>query len=218
MRALHNPTCLPLSPRGPCTTGAGIALAMALALGLPGGAAQAELRPTEFNLWPHWEGRMGLVVSEAGAPLGNPFALHGAPTASGVGGLRLQSAHLLGDYTIGSGFRTTVGLVRGNTAVPFQEPAADGGLSVGARLLDPERAAHEHQTVPYVGAGYSAKLDGQPSGAGTWRFNADLGIISLNSQNIGRIGRVFQGEAGVDDLVREMRLRPVIKFTVKYSF
>ncbi len=209
MRALHSPTGSPRRRH---------AAALALALTLAGTAAQAELRPTEFNLWPHWEGRMGLVVAETGAPLGNPFALTGNPGASSTSGLRLQSAHLLGDYAWGSGFRATVGLVRGNTAVPFQEPSADGGLSLGAQVLDPERAANEHQTVPYVGAGYSARLNGQPSGAGTWRFNADLGIISLNSQNIGRISRVFQGEAGVDDLVREMRLRPVIKFTVKYSF
>ena len=48
-----------------------------------GGAAQAELKPTDFSLWPHWEGRMGLVVSEAGAPLGNPFALSPS-TSSGL--------------------------------------------------------------------------------------------------------------------------------------
>ena len=188
--------------------------AAALCLTLAGGAAQAELKSTDFSLWPHWEGRMGLVVSEAGSPLGNPFEL----SPHGSAGLRLQSAHLLGDYAMGSGFRATVGLVRGNTATPFVEPARDGGLSVGAQRSDPDNAINDNLTVPYVGAGYSAKLDGQPSGAGTWRFNADLGIISLNSQNIGRIGRVFQGDGGVDDLVREMRLRPVIKFTVKYSF
>ena len=188
--------------------------AAALCLTLAGGAAQAELKPNDFSLWPHWEGRMGLVVSEADSALGTPFSLNPLRTS----GLRLQSAHLLGDYVMGSGFRATVGVVRGNTAIPFQSPSYEGGLSIGAQQLDPERSATEHQTMPYVGAGYSAKLDGHPSGAGTWRFNADLGIISLNSQNIGRIGRVFQGEAGVDDLVREMRLRPVIKFTVKYSF
>lgn len=210
MRALHPPIGSPRRHR---------ATALALALAITGSAAQAELKPAEFNLWPHWEGRMGLVVAETGAPLGNPFALTGSPGTPSAGGLRLQSAHLLGDYAWGSGFRATVGLVRGNTAVPFQEPSADGGLSLGAQVLDPERATHEYQTVPYVGAGYSARLSSsQPSGAGTWRFNADLGIISLNSQNIGRISRVFQGDAGVDDLVREMRLRPVIKFTVKYSF
>ena len=44
------------------------------------------------------------------------------------------------------------------------------------------------------------------------------GLISLNSENIGRVGRVLQGEQKVDELLREMRLRPVVKFSVKYAF
>lgn len=69
----------------------------------------------------------------------------------------------------------------------------------------------------YLGAGYTARLP-QPSGYSSWRFNADLGLISLNSGNIGRISRVFQGEQGVDALLNELRLRPVVKFSVNYAF
>ncbi len=191
--------------------------ALALVAGLVASSAQAQLRPDQHaSLWPQWEGRIGLVLSDASTPLNNPFAFGDHPSS----GLKLQSAHVLSDYVMPRGFRATLGLIRGATNAPFVDSPLDGGLNIGARQVegDPHAAANaDTQTVPYVGAGYTATLT-EPSGAGTWRFNADLGLISLNSQNIGRVTRILQGEQGVDELVRELRLRPVIKFTVKYAF
>jgi len=54
--------------------------------------------------------------------------------------------------------------------------------------------------------------------ASSWRFNADLGLITINSNNIGRISQVLQGDMGVDALLRDLRLRPVIKVSVGYAF
>ncbi len=91
-----------------------------------------------------------------------------------------------------------------NLSGPFQTD----GLKVQTKRAQPDY---------YLGAGYTAQLP-QPSGFSSWRFNADLGLISLNSNNIGRVTRVFQGEQGVDALIRELRLRPVLKFSVNYAF
>ncbi len=66
-------------------------------------------------------------------------------------------------------------------------------------------------------AGYAASV-GTPGSDSMWRFNADLGLISVNSNNIGRISRALQGEAGLDEIVRDLRLRPVIKVSVRYAF
>jgi len=181
---------------------------------------QAQIDGTNLQLWPQWEGRVSVVLNNPGDARSNPFSL--APVMGH--GLKLHSLQVLSDYSVGGGFRASLGLIRGSTSSPLL-PGDGGGLSVRTQqldLVDPmsvNRPAHDEaqRTVPYVGVGYSDRVI-EASGYGAWRFNADLGLISLNSQNIGRIGRVFQGEQGVDELVRELRLRPVIKFSVNYAF
>lgn len=181
---------------------------------------QAQINGTNLQLWPQWEGRVSVVLSNPGDARPNPFAL--APVMGH--GLKIQSLQVLSDYALGGGFRASLGLIRGSTSSPLL-PGDEGGLSVRTQqldLVDPmslNRYAQDEaqRTVPYVGVGYSDRVI-EASGFGAWRFNADLGLISLNSQNIGRITRVFQGEQGVDELVRELRLRPVIKFSVNYAF
>jgi hypothetical protein len=140
--------------------------ACAAALGAAGllasAPASAQLKAAAESLWPHWEGRIGVLDLPTDGPL-QPVSLSEAVPP----GLKLQSKRAPADY--------------------------------------------------YLGAGYTAKLP-QPSGYSSWRFNADLGLISLNSSNIGRITRVFQGDQGVDALLSELRLRPVVKFSVNYAF
>ena len=51
-----------------------------------------------------------------------------------------------------------------------------------------------------------------------WRFNADLGLISVNQNNVNRISRTLMGEQGFDELVRDLRFRPLVKVSVGYSF
>jgi hypothetical protein len=140
--------------------------ACAAALGVAGllasAPASAQLKAAADSLWPHWEGRIGVLDLPTDGPL-QPVSLSETVRP----GLKLQSKRAPSDY--------------------------------------------------YLGAGYTAQLP-QPTGYSSWRFNADLGLISLNSNNIDRISRVFQGEQGVDALIRELRLRPVVKFSVNYAF
>jgi hypothetical protein len=142
---------------------AACAAALGMACLLASAPASAQLKAASDSLWPHWEGRIGVLdLPPTDGPL-QPVSLSEAVPP----GLKLQSKRAPADY--------------------------------------------------YLGAGYTAQLP-QPSGYSSWRFNADLGLISLNSSNIDRISRVFQGEQGVDALIRELRLRPVVKFSVNYAF
>jgi hypothetical protein len=174
-------------------------------------------------MWPHWEGRIGVVLDHAVDPARQTFAL----TLPSAAGLKLHSAHVLSDYYFSGGFRATAGLVHGHVN-QFWGGSADqsaSGLNLSLDSMDlanlPSTAAANddaNRIVPYLGAGYSTHLTTQASGYGAWRFNADLGVISLNSGNIGRLGRVLQGDQGADELLRDLRLRPVVKIRVDYAF
>ncbi|MGH6647417.1 hypothetical protein [Aquabacterium sp.] len=178
------------------------------------------------QFWPHWEGRIGVVMDRAYDPLKDSFVLAQPVPSSG---LNMRSAHVLSDYYFSGGFRATVGLVRGSVTQSTWSDGSDDTIGSGLNLSlqrvdnlglnDPRNQSFdgENRTLPYVGAGYAASL-GAPGSESMWRFNADLGIISVNSNNIGRISRALQGEAGLDEIVRDLRLRPVVKVSVRYAF
>lgn len=176
------------------------------------------------GFWPHWEGRVGVVIDRPINPLKDSFVLAQPNQGSG---LRVRSMHILSDYYVEGGFRATAGLVQGSAGQSWWSGSGTGGgLNLSIQRLDNLGLASssiepggrlDQSTSPYVGAGYTNSLtvNGMPS---AWRFNADLGLISINSNNINRIGQVFQGDRTLDDLVRELRLRPIIKVSVGYSF
>lgn len=68
-------------------------------------------------------------------------------------------------------------------------------------------------SVPYVGVGYTDL----PLRTG-WGFRADLGLMALRPQSAVKFGSVLSGPLGVDDLLRDMRLSPLIQIGVSYSF
>jgi hypothetical protein len=185
------------------------------------GRGMAWTSPKEAPMWPHWEGRIGVVLDQTGAR--SPSFSLGLPHANG---LKLRSAHLLSDYHFSGGFRATAGLIHGTTNLPWWTQAkSNSGLNLSLENTDvfnlPSTANGSvddtPRTVAYVGAGYSARLN-HAKDYGAWNFNADLGVISLNSANIGRLSRVLQGDQGVDELVRDLKLRPVLKVSVDYAF
>lgn len=121
-------------------------------------------------------------------------------------GLKIGRVGVLGDvYFDGAsaakrvstgGFRATSGLLTGSRAPPG--------------LLD---TTVETPTVPYFGVGYS---NAWPKSG--WRFNADLGVVSHSPGNVTGIGRVVGGTQSLDDLVRDLRLAPLVQLGVSYSF
>lgn len=174
------------------------------------------------GFWPHWEGRVGVVIDRPINPLKDSFVL----AQPSQGGLRMRSMHILSDYYVEGGFRATAGLVGGQPGQAWWGSGGNGGgLNISLQRLDSLGLAggnglnsnSDLQTSPYLGAGYSNNLSVNGS-ATAWRFNADLGLMSSNAGNINRLGQVIQGDRSLDDLVHDMRFRPVVKVSVGYSF
>jgi len=169
---------------------------IAAAPGAPGW--HADLAPLE---------RTGLQVGGSVGLLGDVyFGSTPAPRATSVGGFRATSGLLIGGRSTGlgsvstptSGLLATDRRLFGASAAPLTYPA------------DP---TVDNTTLPYIGIGYS-----NLSTKSGWHFSADLGVVSQSPGNVVRFGRVFGGSQSLDDVVRDMRLAPVVQLGVSYSF
>lgn len=171
--------------------------------------------------WPDWEGRIGAVIERPVNPVRDSFVL-AQPVE---GGLRMRSLHVLADHYVEGGFRATVGLVSGEAGQAWWSSGEHGGgLNLSLQQLDTlgsplglRRRNLLPQAQAYVGAGYSTRVEsiGQ---AATWRFNADLGLLNTDPDSTDRITGLLQGDRSVGDLVRGLRMRPVVKVSVGYAF
>jgi hypothetical protein len=148
-------------------------------------------------------------------------------------GLQVGSLGVLGDMYFGgqsaerfapTGFRATSGVLVGarSTWLGTVANSSSGGLlRADRRLFGPSATALsppadptlDSATVPYFGIGYS-----NLSARSGWHFSADLGVVSQSPGNVVRFGRVLGGAQGLDDVIRDMRLAPVIQLGVSYSF
>lgn len=178
---------------------------------LPGSVAAA--RPDASGLdMPHWQARFGLASPAV---------------ADATARLQGSSWHLVGDYYwqgfrparfgLSGGFRATSGLLVGERALSLvaASPMSRGLLvpAAGARALRLGEAERETAlAVPYVGVGYSGV-----SLRGGWGFTADLGLAGTNG------GLQMRRDApallrGADDILRELRLTPVLQIGASYAF
>jgi hypothetical protein len=190
-------------------------LGLCLATSVPAVAAEGDGLSARIDdlQWSRWQGRLAL----------------GAVDTAGIRSLRNLS--LMGDYYFDSrspdssvgGFRATSGLIVGSrTALWAGRPAPNASrasFSVDRRLFGdgalrlPGEGKPEVATLPYLGLGYTGL-----AARGSWRFNADLGLVALAPGQAVRLGRVFGGAQNLDDVVRDLRLSPVLQFGVSYSF
>jgi hypothetical protein len=175
-----------------------------------------------------WRERSVVLISGGGlgASLDSQFV-----TTSGEG-LKVRGVRVLEDYFFSpvSGFRATGGLIGGSTATPWLPSASPLGNARSLSLSVPRLgwgspitntvdpldggSAASSTAVPYVGAGFSS-----PSDDGLWRFSADLGLISRNPGSVGKVGKVLtNGLGSVDDVVRDLRLQPMVQVGLSYSF
>jgi hypothetical protein len=150
--------------------------------------------------------RTGLQVSSVGLLGDVYFGSTPAPRATSVGGFRATSGLLIGTRSTGpstvapptSGLLATDRRLFGASASPLTYPA------------DPNV---DTTTLPYIGIGYS-----NLSTKSGWHFSADLGVVSQSPGNVVRFGKVVGGSQNLDDVVRDMRLAPVVQLGVSYSF
>jgi hypothetical protein len=160
--------------------------------------------------WPRWQARLGLTTAPHELTSAQPRTL-------------LEGAGLLGDYYftgpgfgrggMTGGFRATSGLFTGARSTAIATPllpAREGSsftLSTHARMA-PDGAGDTGGPVPYLGIGYTGL-----SLRGGWGFSADVGLLGSGV----RLGRPASGTQ-VDELLRELRLTPVLQLGVSYSF
>jgi hypothetical protein len=171
--------------------------------------ANSELLP-----WSRWQARL---------LIGAPTPLWRTSFGSGDSqGLKPRSLSLMGDYLLhrsiaedgsASFLRATSGLVVG------PRPALWAGQAFGnAGMLSIDRRqmgdlVGDSGALPYVGIGYSGL-----AGRSGWSFSADFGLVALAGGNMVRLGRVVGGNQSLDDLVRDLRLSPVLQFGASYAF
>ncbi|WP_418316706.1 hypothetical protein [Piscinibacter sakaiensis] len=177
--------------------------------------------PAGDDLWPRWQARVLTAPS---------FSLwrHAALERTENGRLQPDSLSLLGDYYFGSqptsrepasGFRATSGLIFGPLGSgalstfgdPLRSRTRPGGAY--ATSIEPRGLMPSFDSAPYLGIGYTAA----PARSG-WGFSADIGVAARNSSSAARFGRVFLGSQSLDDMLRDMRLTPLLNVGVSYSF
>jgi len=206
-------------------------VAAALAAGAIGSARALEgegLVPRAQSIsWPRWQGRLSLGTT---TPYLRPAALNPDGGGLTVTGLSLISDYYftrsLGGASDAGGFRATSGLLVGARSASFLSPLPGSGYgsgrafsvdrrSVGGFALVPSDDASlpDPGAVPYVGVGYTGL-----SSKGGWGFSADIGVMALSPGSAVKLGRVFSGTQSLDELLREMRLSPLVQVGVSYSF
>ena len=181
------------------------------------GLRLADETQSQSTAWPRWQTRLGLANT--------------GPTLNAGTRWQLSSGQLLGDYYWSGlrpagahrsgGFRATSGLLFGQRALALGTPALASPQGVGLTLsrsirLAPslgETAAEPWSAVPYVGIGYSGL-----SLRGGWGFTADVGLAGTSGSGLRTRRDGALGSQGVDDLLRELRLTPVLQFGASYAF
>jgi len=89
---------------------------------------------------------------------------------------------------------------RATTSLAAPQPLADPGqLGISA--------------MPYLGIGYS-----DYSLKSGWGFWADIGLVVQSPGGALGMGRVLSGSQSVEDLMRELRMSPMLQLGVNYSF
>jgi len=190
----------------------GAALALLCAAALPAAAAVTGngLMPAssanDAERGSRWQARISSTDSSQRMPLWND------------GGLKPRSIGILGDYyfsrstwiprTVG-GFRATGAMFLGNQTNDATSLARSGLYT----LASGSGATAGLVVTPYAGLGYSATSARQG-----WGFSADLGLLSPRPAQAGRLVRPGANVQGFDDLLRDMRLAPLLQVGVSYSF
>jgi len=177
----------------------------------------------QLNTAPRWQARLQLSSLDSSA--------HGVE-AQRQSGSRLLSANLLGDYYLtGSGLggirgglratggmllgpmslsQASAGLALGGSAFQLGQNVAIGQRSLG--LLSPSSDATDPSaSLSYVGIGYTGQTL-----RGGFSFSADLGLVSNTNIAGLRLGR--SNAAGMEDVLRDLRYKPVLQLGLSYSY
>ena len=176
--------------------------------------------PLADTVWPGIQTRLTIHST---SPLNS--AQGGAASFQGTGTRRLESLSLLGDYYFrgprlfaGSegGFRATSGLIFGQATNRALSMFGQDPQALSQRWSGPGAPASESpllSALPYLGFGYTSV-----SLRAGWGFSADIGMVAGQAGAAIKLGRVMGGGQSLDEVLREMRLTPLLNLGVSYSF
>lgn len=183
-----------------------------LSLSLLSGAVLAQA--DRLDATPRWQARLQLNSVDGGTDAGLPH----------LGGSRVLSANLLGDYYLtksgiaglSGGLRATGGMLLG----PLSMTQSSGGLALGGGAVSAGRRSlvvsgldayslEPSTNLSYVGIGYTGHA--QRSG---FAFSADFGLMS-GTYGI-RLGR--SSAQGFEDAMRDLRFKPLLQLGLAYSY
>jgi hypothetical protein len=197
------------------------------------GAADADTGLKVDAVGGFWSGAQTNVRLNAARQETSPLQL-GYQATTGLYGPAPLAATLAVDYYFSkdiadarqpdTGFRATSALLIRQPGVSLSDLAwssrssASFGVpmhlalpSVAPAVSDP--SAYGFSTMPYLGIGYS-----DISLKSGWGFWADIGLVVQSPGGALGLGRVLSGTQGVDELMRELRMSPLVQLGVNYSF
>jgi hypothetical protein len=120
----------------------------------------------------------------------------------------------LGGSDVSGGFRATSGVLLGARSMMLGTPGGGQGLSLArvgsSRLTAASLSDGQADPTPYFGLGWSGL-----SARRGWGLSADLGFAARPSS---AGGLRVSGAQGLDELLRELRLTPVLHLGVSYAF
>lgn len=206
-----------------------ILIAALMGAGGPAGSADGSGLQANDSSWFHdrWQARIELSQGLSGPRHIDPYNLAANTTRSSLRGLAVLRDYYFdgGDppalpLADSSGLRATGGLVVTQRSVsPSPSSRRAGAYGRSAQGLTGRAIArgwsdpnNDLVPVPYVGLGY---IDLPSIG---WSFRADFGLMALSPQSAVKFGSALSGAQGIDDLLRDMRLSPLIQIGVSYSF
>ena len=201
-----------------------VARSLLLSFGLLSGMAFAtDGEGLQLNTAPRWQARLQLSSLDANAFDAQRYA----------NGSRLLSANLLGDYYLTSsglggirgGLRATggmllgpismsqasAGLALGGSAFQLGQNVAVCQRSLGQLSLNPETSSDPSASLSYMGIGYTGQTL-----RGGFSFSADLGLVTNTGIAGLRLGR--SNAAGMEDVLRDLRYKPVLQLGLSYSY
>lgn len=168
----------------------------------------------EDNANPRWQARLQLSSADATSDM-----------TPRLGGSRILSANLLGDYYltrsglsgVNGGLRATGGLLLG----PLSMSQSSSGLALGSGPLSAGRrnfslgrmdaySLEPSANLSYVGIGYTGRVP--DSG---FAFSADFGLMS-GSVGALRLGR--SNAQGFEDAMRDLRFKPLLQLGLAYNY
>jgi len=189
-----------------------------LALSTPAAMAQGRglTLSDEAMFGPRLQARIGLNTSTT---LGDGAQASWQTQAGVLLGDYYFSRTRLGEGQVSSGFRATSGVLLGQRSLALGTPAMAASAQAMSLTLvrqprwamgGSESAAEPWAAVPYVGVGWSGT-----SVRGGWGVSADFGFVGRSN---GNGGLRVNGNQSVDDLLRELRISPMVQVGVSYAF